>query len=129
MLDIVDWFCKVSGQKMNFTKSQVIHFEFIQLEVSQFLFQEKGFFVSQGTFIYFGFPLIKNARCISTLHQIKINIQSKLKSSELEPQSQAGSMVLTKLVILVIPTYYMSCYKFPKKYCESDSSYHGCILE
>lgn len=91
-----------------------MHSKSIQLEVSQFLLQEKGFLVSQGTLKYLGFSLIKNARCVSPLHQIKINLQSKLKNWELKPVSQADRMVLTKSVLLAIPTYYMSYYKFPK---------------
>lgn len=115
MIRTIEWFCQASDKQINFVKSQVIFSESLLVEMGHFLFHEKGFLRNEGAITYLGFPFVKNARTITTLHQIKTKMQSKLMSWEFKLLSQASRMVLIQSMHLALPIYHMSCFKFPKQ--------------
>lgn len=76
-------------------------------------FETNSFSFCDSDFSNLGF--LKNLRyskwLVSLLHKTK----SKISRWKTRPLSQAGRMVMIKTVLLVLPNYVMSCYRFPKK--------------
>lgn len=58
---------------------------------------------------------MKNGRIIQPLNKGVMDIQTKIEQWKLKPLSQDGRLIMTKSILLVLPIYLMSCYKFPKK--------------
>lgn len=116
MINLVEYFCHFSGQRINFLKSQVICPANLSPEVTHYLFEIKGFSSANPEDIkYLGFPYLKNGRTTQFLSKVVLDIQNKIEHWKLKPLSQAERLIMTKSVLLAMPVYLMSCYKFPKK--------------
>lgn len=63
------------------------------------------------------------------LDVIKDKMIAKMKNWKQTTLSAGGKDTLTKLVVSVLPTYLMFCFKFPKKLCgemnSADSRFGG----
>lgn len=117
MLNVVEHFCTISGQSNSYSKSQIIFSKPLPSDISTFLFQEKGFPSVSISIKYLGYPFIKDGRQNQVLHQIILDIQNCISNWQHKLLSQMGRVIMIKSVLLALPTYLISCYKFPKGIC------------
>lgn len=107
MLHTIEEFYLISGQNINFNKSQVICVEPFNQDIATFLFREKGFICNIQDIQYLGFTFLKNARSIVPFQKIYTHLKNKVKNWKFMNLSQAGRMVMLKSVLLALPTYLM----------------------
>lgn len=66
---------------------------------------------------YLGQPIVVGRNKKASLSFIKERIWSKLQGWKEKLLSQAGREVLLKVIVQVIPTFAMSCFKLPVRLC------------
>lgn len=82
-----------------------------------YLYGEKDFSACGDGISYLGFLFIRNARCTTQLNSVLTKFESKISNRKVKPLSQAGRITMVKSILLSLPIYLMSCYKFPKRLC------------
>ena len=71
---------------------------------------------------YLGLPMTIGRAKKQVFGYLLSNISSKLQGWKQKLLSQGGKEVLIKSVIMVMPTYIMSCFKIPKGLCKAISA-------
>jgi hypothetical protein len=70
---------------------------------------------------YLGLPLVIGRAKKRAFNEIKDRVHRRLHGWKEKLLSQAGGEVLIKAAIQAIPTYAMSCFKFPTGFCDEIS--------
>lgn len=112
-LNIMEMYCMVSGQCINYEKSAVCFSKYVSLEIrTQFCNSFQMVLVDDfGT--YLGMPSIIGRDKGNAFKCIKDRIWRRLSSWTMQFLSKAGKEILIKAVVQAIPTYLMSCFKLP----------------
>lgn len=90
MLNVIEFFCRYFGQRINFAKSQFIAANNLSPELYHFLVSEEGVSPSNSNLKHLGFPYIQNARYTRFMYYMVNKISNKIESWTTKPLSQAG---------------------------------------
>lgn len=71
---------------------------------------------------YLGLPMLWGRSKVEALDFIKEKMLKKIQGWKQNTLTQAGREILIKAVANAIPMYPMSCFKFPRKVCDSFDS-------
>lgn len=88
------------------------------MDIAYFLFTVKGFPPAEQCLKYLGYPFIKNGRHTHVLNKLLLDTHFQIFAWQHKPLSQMGRAIMIKSILLVLPTYIMSCYKVPKGICD-----------
>uniref|UniRef100_A0A803PAX6 Reverse transcriptase domain-containing protein n=1 Tax=Cannabis sativa TaxID=3483 RepID=A0A803PAX6_CANSA len=112
---VLDEYSMLSGQKINFTKSEVCIGCKIKKEEGEQLAAVLGVKLVDCHTKYLGMPATIGKRKKEVFEDIRTKIRTKLQGWRANLFSQAGREVLLKAIIQAIPTYIMSCFRLPKE--------------
>lgn len=111
--NILDTFCKISGQKVSQPKSKVYFSKntsaALQGEISRLL----DFSVTQNLGVYLGVPILHGRLTKSYFSKLVEKIRGKLSSWKVGTLSFAGRVTLAKSVLQSIPNYLMQTTLIP----------------
>lgn len=105
---------KASGQRVNFEKSAMLFSPNVDLVLRRELCQITGMKVVRHLGRYLGFPSHFSRNKTSDLNFIKERVQKTVSGWKRSFFSAGGKEILIKAVAQAIPTYAMSCIRFPK---------------
>ena len=71
---------------------------------------------------YLGLPMTIGRSKNQVFGYLKSKINSKIQGWKQKTLNQGGKEVLIKLVLMVMPTYIMTCFKLPKGLCKEISA-------
>ncbi|XP_021834215.1 uncharacterized protein LOC110774005 [Prunus avium] len=115
---IVDDYCLASGQKLNTDKSSL----YFSPNVTDSLAGEICFTLGMSSTLdpgsYLGLPSIWGRSKTAALNFIVDRIQKRVQGWKSQLLNPAGKEVLIKAVALAVPTYPMSCFRFPATTCK-----------
>ncbi|GKB06046.1 reverse transcriptase [Tanacetum coccineum] len=118
MVDILDRYCKASGQSINFTKSVALFSPnsstFLQEQVCELLNVE----CMDPKARYLGLPSMCGQKKGELFSFILEKVLQKVQGWKQKLLSQAGREILIKSVIQSIPSYAMQCYLLPNDLLE-----------
>ncbi|KAM6574521.1 hypothetical protein CsatA_022848 [Cannabis sativa] len=115
MTQIFQRYARLSGQKINLEKSEVSTGSSIPKQLGQHLANTLGVRLVPNHAIYLGLPSYLGRKKKDVFEVIKDKVWSKLKGWKASMFSQAGKEILIKAVIQALPSYFMSCFRLPKK--------------
>lgn len=120
--EVIDKHCKASGQAVNYSRSAMFFSANTSEDTKKSLCDlfEIPYDARPGK--YLGLPTIWGRNKAEALYFLKERIQKKVQGWKSNCLSQAGKETLVKAVAFAIPTYSMSIFKFPKKWCEEVNS-------
>ncbi|XP_060974461.1 uncharacterized protein LOC133039585 [Cannabis sativa] len=108
-------YARLSGQKINLEKTEVSTGRSISKQLGQHLANTLGVRLVPNHAIYLGLPSYLGRKKKEVFEVIKDKVWSKLKGWKASMFSQAGKEILIKAVIQALPSYFMSCFRLPKK--------------
>ncbi|GJV89910.1 putative RNA-directed DNA polymerase [Tanacetum coccineum] len=118
LVDILDRYCKASGQSINFTKSAALFSpnssKFLQEQICELLKVE----CMDPKARYLGLPSIYGRKKGELFSFILEKVLQKVQGWKQKLISQAGPEILIKSVIQAIPSYAMQCYLLPNSLLE-----------
>ncbi|CAM8993813.1 unnamed protein product [Rhodiola kirilowii] len=112
----------ISGQKINFTKSEVICSRNVLDEDMRMLVERLGVQVVVEHSSYLGLPLVFSNKKADLFRAIEERTVKRINDWKHKLLSGAGRVVLIKSVLQAIPTYAMTCFKLPAMLCKKLSS-------
>ena len=119
IIEVLDTFCKLAGQKVNLAKSRVLFSPNVPRRCKRSICKKQGINATQNLGHYLGFPLIYKGRSGDAFNFVIDKVQKKLNGWKAKFLSKARKMVLTKSVAIPIAKYYMQCHALPIKVCEA----------
>jgi hypothetical protein len=122
LLEILNTYEHASGQKINSGKTALFFSHNTQHECRQLIMDLFGTTPTTQFEKYLGLPPVIGKSKKSAFNGVKDRVGRRLQGWKEKLLSQAGREVLIKAVIQAIPTYAMSCFKFPKGLCSEISS-------
>ena len=102
-----------SGQEINLDKSAIVFSRNTSSEVRQSITNFLGIRETAAHDKYLGLPTVIGCSKRAVFSSIKDRIWRKIHGWNEQRLSRAGKEVLIKAVVQAIPTYSMSCFKFP----------------
>jgi hypothetical protein len=120
--DILTLYESASGQKINTAKTALFFSQNASPIVKASILNFFGTSPTTQFEKYLGLPPVIGRSKKQAFFEIKDRIWRRLQGWKEKNLSQAGKAVLIKVVIQAIPTYAMSCFKFPAGLCEEISS-------
>ncbi|XP_060974139.1 uncharacterized protein LOC133039295 [Cannabis sativa] len=112
---IIAEYSMLSGQQINFTKSELCVGSKIKQEDGNTLAAELGVNLVECHTKYLGMPATVGRRKKEVFEYIRAKIRAKLQGWKANLFSQAGREILLKAIIQAMPTYVMSCFRLPKE--------------
>uniref|UniRef100_A0A2N9I6M1 CCHC-type domain-containing protein n=1 Tax=Fagus sylvatica TaxID=28930 RepID=A0A2N9I6M1_FAGSY len=122
LLQILNIYELASGQKINSGKTALFFSHNTQHECRHLIMDLFGTTPTTQFEKYLGLPPVIGKSKKSAFNGVKDRVGRRLQGWKEKLLSQAGREVLIKAVIQAIPTYAMSCFKFPKGLCSEISS-------
>ena len=119
IMEVLDNFCTLAGQKVNLAKSRVLFSPNIARRCKRSICSKLEINAIQNSGRYLGFPLIYKGRNGDAFNFFIDRVQKKLSGWQTKFLSKAGKMVLAKIVAALIAEYYMQCHALPVKVCEA----------
>ncbi|OMO55184.1 reverse transcriptase [Corchorus capsularis] len=120
--EIIEKFCKASGQRVNLLKSSAIFSLNTSDQLRNDIAGSLGITVAQNPGTYLGIPGLWGKTRKEVLSVLKSRILSRIQGWKQKLLSQGGREVLIKVVVSAIPTYLMACFKCPKTFCQEINS-------
>nr|XP_023894138.1 uncharacterized protein LOC112006071 [Quercus suber] len=117
VMEILATYERVSGQRLNREKTALFFSKSTALEHQSQIMDELGVSKLKQYEEYLGLPAMVGRHKKASFGKIKQRVWKRLQGWEGKLLSQAGREVLIKSVIQAIPTYTMSCFKFPITLC------------
>lgn len=112
--DVVSKFCRASGQRVNFDKSEISFSKGLAANLREHLGAMCGVSVVTKHTTYLGLPANIGRSKKDIFNFIIDRVEKKLKCWKARSLSQAGRLVLIKSVAQAIPSFVMSCFLLPK---------------
>ena len=119
ILEILDHFCEISGQKVSSSKSRVVFSPNVDDQTKTSICNMLGISATSEIGRYLGFPIFHKGRNCNAFNFVIDKVQSKLAGWKAKVLSPAGRLVLIKSVSATIPDYYMQCHALPIKTCSA----------
>jgi hypothetical protein len=114
VLNIIDQFCQLSGQKVSQEKTSIMFSKNVCPRVKEALVMMSGFTEATSLGKYLGVPLVGRAPKRSDYNYIINQVKTKLSAWKAKHLSFAGRVTLSKAVIEAIPVYPMMTVAIPK---------------
>ncbi|KAL9674422.1 hypothetical protein QQ045_030694 [Rhodiola kirilowii] len=115
---ILSTYESMAGQKVNFTKSEVVFSKNITDDVKEELAGLMQVATVQSHSKYLGLSMIFGHRKREVFKAIEERISKRIGDWKSKTMSGAGKEVLIKAVLQAIPLYTMSCFKIPILMCK-----------
>ncbi|KAL9685138.1 hypothetical protein QQ045_022585 [Rhodiola kirilowii] len=115
--DILRRYEDISGQKVNYAKSEAVCSKNTSPECIEMLRERMGIPVVGGHSSYLGLPLVFSNKKAEMLRSIEEKMVKRISDWKHKLLSGAGREVLVKSVLQAIPTYAMTCFKLPVGLC------------
>ncbi|CAM8900096.1 unnamed protein product [Rhodiola kirilowii] len=115
---ILKEFETISGQRINFSKSQVYVGNNVEDGLARAFVSILGMNVVDGMDKYLGLPVCFKGRKSRLLNYIEDRMWKRVHGWKEKLLSVAGKEVLIKSVVQAIPIYALSCFKMPNKVFE-----------
>lgn len=125
VMDILNHYQEISGQKINLDKSEMIFSPNISQTYKHQIQTYLPIKISDSIQKYLGMPTQFGRSKEQDFHFIMDKIWKKLKGWKEKCLSFEGRGVLIRAVAQAIPTYYMSCFLLPKGLCTKEGSFNG----
>lgn len=113
LLQILQWYGDVSGQRVNFHKSALIFGKGIEAGRKGAIKSLTGIQKTGGFGRYLGLPEMVGRSKTDAFSFIRQRVMKRLDSWYFKLLSLAGKEVLIKAVATALPTYCMSCFLLP----------------
>ncbi|KAL9680496.1 hypothetical protein QQ045_018375 [Rhodiola kirilowii] len=120
--DILRRYKEISGQKVNFTKSEAVCSKNVTEDCKRMLRENLGVSVVEGHSSYLGLPLVFSNKKAELFRSIEEKTVKRINDWKHKLLSGAGKEVLIKSVLQAIPTYAMTCFKLPTLLCRKLTS-------
>lgn len=114
---VIDNYCHLSGQKVNYAKSSVFFNKATDSNFRQEVTHTLGVQQVLDPGQYLGLPSVWGRSRRYALAYLKERVKAKINSWRNRLLTNAGKEVLIKSVITAIPTYVMSILKIPQSWC------------
>lgn len=114
ILDILNKYCRASGQRVSFDKSEILFSRGTPVEKSMILGARCGVKIVNKLGIYLGLPTSVGKSKRDIFQIIENRVHRKLKDWKSRCLSHAGKLTLIKAVAQSIPLYIMSCFLIPQ---------------
>ncbi|CAM8951229.1 unnamed protein product [Rhodiola kirilowii] len=115
--DILRRYEGISGQKVNYAKSEAVCSKNTSTECIVMLRERMGVPVVGGHSSYLDLPLVFSNKKAEMLRSIEEKMVKRISDWKHKLLSGAGREVLVKSVLQAIPTYAMTCFKLPAGLC------------
>jgi ribonuclease HI len=119
IVNVLDEFCSMSGQKVSYTKSRIFFSPNVPVSTKHSICDYMGFLPTDSLGKYLGFPLLHKRQSSSDFHIITERVQAKLAGWKSKLLSPAGKLVLIQSAVTPILEYVMQCMSVPLKVCNS----------
>ena len=116
--EVLEEFCSVTGQKINYEKSKVYFSPVVSVEDRADLTHQLGISETNNLGNYLDFPLRHKGRNRNEFQFVIDKVQAKLAGWKTNCLSLAGILVLLKATVTPIVEYYMQCCKLPVRVSE-----------
>lgn len=117
IIEVLDTFCKLAGQKLNLAKSRVLFSQNVSRRCKRSICRKLGINATQNLGRYLGLPLTYKGRIGDAFNFVIEKVQKKLSSWKAKFLFKAGKMVLAKSAAIPIAEYDMQCQALPIKVC------------
>ncbi|KAK9986443.1 hypothetical protein SO802_031394, partial [Lithocarpus litseifolius] len=126
--EVLDTFCKLSGQSLSVTKSRVFFSPNVSHENRDVLSDTLGFQQTSCLGRYLGFPIKHQGRANQDFNFILDRVKRKLAGWKANLLSMAGRAVLIQASSSTIPAYVMQSNLLPEKVLEGIDRVNGNFL-
>lgn len=116
--NILDDFCRASGQKVNLSKSLVYFFNNVNEDLAASLSHSLGITCTKDLGRYLGFPLLHQRVTKQTFSFLLDKMRSKLSSWKANSLSFAGLVTLAQSSLASLPGYTMQACSLPVSICD-----------
>ncbi|OMO89581.1 reverse transcriptase [Corchorus capsularis] len=121
--ELIMKYCAASGQQVNLSKSSLIFSSNTPEDVKTTISNRVGIPIAANPGTYLGNPAATWGKTRKeALHFVKERVLSRIQGWKQKMLSQGGREILLKAVASAIPTYFMSCLKFPISLCKEMSA-------
>ncbi|OMO60385.1 reverse transcriptase, partial [Corchorus olitorius] len=117
MKEVLQKFCQISGQCINFVKSKIFFSRNVAETMKQDICQTLNINASDYFGTYLGFPMDSMRRRTTQYRFIIEKMHGKLQAWKARHLSMAGRAVLVKSTLSAIPSYYMQGTRLPSNIC------------
>lgn len=114
---ILDLFCRCSGQKLSEEKTRIFFSKNVGRSLKHEICQESGFQVTDDLGKYLGVPILHEKVNSRTFQFILDKVDQRLSNWKVKTLSFAGRVSLTKSVLQALPSYVMHSAYVPKFIC------------
>ncbi|CAL2271420.1 unnamed protein product [Prunus armeniaca] len=118
MMNLLNGYCRASGQQINLGKSSVFFSPNTPDDLKRELGTILGMSIVTDTRKYLGLPTLWGRSKSEALNFVKERLLRKIGGWKQGLLSQAGRDILIKSVAQAVPTYPMGIFKFPKSFCQ-----------
>ncbi|CAL1376389.1 unnamed protein product [Linum trigynum] len=117
LLEVLNEYEELSGQKVNLAKSAVCFSKNIRLPDQEFLAQILGVGAVGVHDKYLGLPTLFSRSKIDTFRYLEEKLLERLQGWKQRTLSWAAKETLIKSIALALPLHVMSCFKLPLSLC------------
>ncbi|CAL9019993.1 unnamed protein product, partial [Prunus brigantina] len=117
-MNLLNGYCRASGQQINLGKSSVFFSPNTPEELKRELGTTLGMSIVTDPGKYLGLPTLWGRSKSEALNFVKERLLRKIGGWKQGLLSQAGRDILIKSVAQAVPTYPMGIFKFPKSFCQ-----------
>lgn len=129
--NILDLFCRCSGQKVSEAKSRIFFSNNVDGGLKNHLCHISGFQLTDDIGKYLGVPILHERVSRRSFQFILDKVDKRLSTWKAKTLSFAGQLTLTKSVIQALPTYIMQSAFIPRSLCDEIDkkcrSFYGVI--
>ncbi|KAL9675120.1 hypothetical protein QQ045_003321 [Rhodiola kirilowii] len=115
---VLETYSKVSGQQVNFQKSEICSSKNIEEVLLYVMGEYMGMAVVEKHSKYLGLPLVVKQNKAEVFRWLEDKVSKKIQDWGALLLSAAGKETLIKSCIQSVPIYTMSCFKLSKTLCE-----------
>ncbi|XP_024200592.1 uncharacterized protein LOC112203927 [Rosa chinensis] len=108
-----------SGQKVNFSKSNIVFSKKVCSSLQQQIADSLGVAIVDKHEKYLGLPTYLGRNKTETFAYLQESLNKKLEGWQGKLLSSAGKDLLIRVVAQALPSYTMSCFLLPKNFCDS----------
>ena len=119
---ILSWYCSISGQCVNLSKSDLFCSPNISREDQEALAASLQVNLVQAPSKYLGMNFMLRGRRVVDFHFLVDRLHSKLQGWKAKLLSQAGQTTLITSVLQSLPLYVFSCFSVPETICNKMDS-------